>query len=81
MSDIRTVKSELELKIEKARVGLSRWMSTGWVARTGLLATPFWYFFLRPAGQLISFETSCGMIMDIMPLGRVQLPCQGFLHR
>ena len=55
--DIREVKLELELKIElvrsevhKARVGLARWMLTGWVAQSGLLATLFWYFSSGPPG-------------------------------
>ncbi len=48
---IEVVRSDLEVKIErvsgevqKARVGLSRWMLTGWVTQSGLLATLFWYF-------------------------------------
>ena len=56
-SDVREVKLELELKIEQvrsevqnARVGLARWMLTGWVTQTGLLATLFWYFSLGPPG-------------------------------
>ena len=44
-SDIREVKAELELKIEKARVGLSGWMLTGWVAQTGVLVTLYLYLF------------------------------------
>ena len=49
-SDIREVKLELELKIEKARVSLSRWVLTGWVTQTGVLATLFWYFSSGPPG-------------------------------
>ena len=52
---IEQVRADLEVKIErvggevqKARVGLSRWMLTGWVTQTGLLATLFWYFSSGP---------------------------------
>ena len=54
---IEQVRSDLEVRIErvggevqKARVGLSRWMLTGWVTQTGLLATLFWYFSSGPPG-------------------------------
>ena len=43
-SDIAAVKSDLEVKIEQVRADLARWMLTGWVAQTGLLAMLFWYF-------------------------------------
>ena len=52
---LEQVRGDLEVKIErvggevqKARVGLSRWMLTGWVTQTGLLATLFWYFSSGP---------------------------------
>ena len=52
---IEQVRADLEVKIErvggevqKARVGLSRWMLTGWATQTGLLATLFWYFSSGP---------------------------------
>ena len=37
-------------EVQKARVGLARWMLTGWVAQSGLLATLFWYFSSGPPG-------------------------------
>ena len=39
-SDIAAVKSDLS----SVRADLARWMLTGWVAQTGLLAMLFWYF-------------------------------------
>ena len=41
--DLERVKSELEVRIEQARADLSRWMLTGWIAQTGLIATLVWY--------------------------------------
>ncbi|MYF71254.1 MAG: DUF1640 domain-containing protein [Proteobacteria bacterium] len=43
-SDLAAVKSDLEVRIEKVRADLARWMLTGWVAQTGVLATLIWYF-------------------------------------
>jgi len=43
-SDLAAVKSALEVRIEKVRADLARWMLTGWVAQTGVLATLIWYF-------------------------------------
>ena len=43
-SDLAAVKSDLEVRIEKVRADLARWMWTGWVAQTGVLATLIWYF-------------------------------------
>ena len=52
---IEQVRADLEVKIEKvggevqkARVGMARWMLTGWVAQMGVLATLFWYFSSGP---------------------------------
>lgn len=42
-SDLAAVKSDLEVRIEKVRAGLARWMLTGWVAQMGVLATLIWY--------------------------------------
>ena len=42
-SDLAAVKSDLEVRIEKVRADLARWMLTGWVAQTGVLATLIWY--------------------------------------
>ena len=41
---IEKVRSDLEVSIEKVRSDLARWMLTGWVAQTGVLATLIWYF-------------------------------------
>ena len=43
-SDLAAVKSDLEVRIEKVRADLARWMLTGCVAQTGVLATLLWYF-------------------------------------
>ena len=40
---IEQARAELEVKIEQARADLSRWMLTGWIAQTGLIATLVWY--------------------------------------
>ena len=40
---IEQAKVELEVKMEQARADLSRWMLTGWIAQTGLIATLVWY--------------------------------------
>ena len=43
-SGLGAVKSDLEVKIDTVRSDLARWMLTGWVAQTGVLATLIWYF-------------------------------------
>ena len=48
---VETTRADLQRDIEKARSDLSRWMLTGWVAQTGLIATLFLYFFsVLPGG-------------------------------
>ena len=42
---VETAKADLQRDIEKARADLSRWMLTGWVTQTGLIATLVWYLF------------------------------------
>ena len=44
-ASVETAKAELQRDTEKVRADLARWMLTGWVAQTGLLAMLFWYFF------------------------------------
>ena len=36
--------SDLEVRIEKVRSDLARWMLAGWVTQTGVLAALLWYF-------------------------------------
>ena len=43
-SDLAAVRSDLEVKIEEVRADLARWLLTGWVAQTGVLAMLIWYF-------------------------------------
>ena len=48
---VETTGAELQRDIENARVDLSRWMLTGWIAQTGLIATLFLYLFsVLPGG-------------------------------
>ncbi len=48
---VETTRADLQRDIEKARSDLSRWMLTGWVAQTGLIATLFLYLFsVLPGG-------------------------------
>ena len=47
---VETAKADLQRDIEKARADLSRWMLTGWVAQTGLIATLVWYLFSGLSG-------------------------------
>ena len=44
-ASVETAKVELQRDTEKVRTDLARWMLTGWVTQTGLLAMLFWYFF------------------------------------
>ena len=48
---VETTGAELQRDIENARADLSRWMLTGWIAQTGLIATLFLYLFsVLPGG-------------------------------